>query len=279
VISSLNRRKLVNARFIFLSFMLLIRSVVVMADDASTKEHANAGSWRMVFGKQWNQSSLDLHYASRQDRSNTTVDINESGKNDLVESGLYLQAEHRLSRKSFVDLTYTKDSASDLLIARKNVRVLFLLLRTTVQAPVDIDVDALRLRYFHSIAQSDNFEFGGSGGVHALYINARTEFPVFGYRNKNYFVVLPCIGVYAKYKPGKNLLYSVRADYLPIPLDKINGNVSDVDFSVEYKVNPSFFVGTGCRYSIKSLDLNNEKYRANASFAAFGGVVFFGMYL
>jgi hypothetical protein len=279
VMSILNGIRLIHARVIYLLFMILIKSGVALADHGLTEDYANAGSWRMVFGKQWNQSSLDLHYASLQDRSNTTVDINENGKNDIVDSGFYFQAEHRLSKKSFVDLTYTRDGTSDLLIAQKNVRFIFFLLRTTVQAPVDIDVDALRLRYFHSIAQSDNFEFGGSGGAHALYINARTEFPVFDYSHKNYFIVLPCVGVYAKYKPGKNILYSVHADYLPIPLDKIHGTVGDVDFSVEYKINSTFFVGSGCRYSIKSLDLNNEKYRANASYAVFGGLVFLGIYL
>ena len=275
----LKRNGFVNAVIVFFSFILLIKFDVAFADYSSRENGLNAGRWRMFFGMQWNQQVPALHYESLNDSSKQTLDINKSDKSEIVEPFSYVEVEGRLSKYSGIDLTYTKDRTSSVLLGRKNVRFLFFLLRPTVMAPVDIDVETMRLRYFHAIVRSGNFEFGGSGGLQALYCNAHASIPVIGYSEEHYFIVLPCVGTYATYQQNKSLQYSVRADYLPIELKKIAGHIAEVDCRVEYKINLNLFAGAGFRYSVNTLDFENQKYRMNASYGIFGGLAFLGILL
>ncbi len=270
---------MVNVVIVFLLFFLLINFDVAFADSGSRDNCSNAESWRMLLGMQWSQHEPALHYELLNDSSNPTLDINQGDNNEIVEPFSYVDVERRLSKYSSIKLTYTKDRTSSVLLGRKNVRFLFFLLRPTVMAPVDIDVETMRLRYFHAIVRSGNFEFGGSGGLQALYCNAHASIPVIGYSEEHYFIVLPCVGTYATYQQNKSLQYSVRADYLPIELKKIAGHIAEVDCRVEYKINLNLFAGAGFRYSVKTLDLENQKYRMNASYGIFGGLAFLGILL
>lgn len=273
------RSGLVNAVIVFFSFTLLINYEVAFADYDSREDFLNAGRWRIAFGMQWNQHVPALHYELLNDSSKPTLDINQGDKSEIVEPFSYVDIERRLSEYSGIDLTYTKDRTSSVLLGRKNVRFLFFLLRPTVMAPVDIDVETMRLRYFHAIVRAGNFEFGGSGGLQALYCTAHASIPVIGYSEENYFIVLPCVGTYATYQQNKCIRYSVHADYLPIELKKISGRIAEVDCSVEYNINSNLFVGAGCRYSVKSLDLKNKKYLMNASYSIVGVLAFIGISL
>ncbi len=242
------------------------------------EDFSKTDRWRMVLGAQWNRQMPSLHYESHNDSSNPTLDINKCDAGKIVEPFSYINVRRRLSNHSNIDLSYTKDRSSSVLVGRKNIVLMGFLLRPTFQSPVYIDVEAVRLRYSHRIVRVDNFEFGGSGGLQALYVNAHASLPVLGYRDENYFVVVPCVGVYANYQQNKNMGYSVRADYLPIELDKISARVSDIDFTAEYKLNSTIFVGAGCRYSLKSLSLDNKKKLINSSYGVFGGLVVMGIY-
>jgi hypothetical protein len=261
-----------------LLFIVLVTSDVAFADYAPTQDYKNACGWRITFGMQWNQQDPALHYELLHDRSNPTLDIDDGGRSEIVSPFSSVSVEGRLSKKSSIDLTYTKDHTSSVLVGQKNVLFLFFLLRNTVKAPVDINVQAVRLRYFHTIGRSGNFEFGGSSGLQALYLNAHALLPVMGYSEENYFYVLPCVGAYASYQPDNFFCYSVRADYLPLELKKISVRIADVDCRMEYKINANLFAGVGCRYSVKSLEIRNKKYLMNSSYDLFGGLVFMGIY-
>ncbi len=275
----LKRNGLVNAVIVFFSFILFIKFDVAFADYNSGENCSNAGRLRMVLGMQWNQHEPALHYELLNDSSKPTLDINQGDKSEIVQPFSYVDVEGRLSKYSGIDLTYTKDMTSSVLLGRKNVRFLFFLLRPAVMAPVDIDVKTMRLRYFHAIVQSGNFEFGGSGGLQAIYCNAHASIPVIGYSEENYFIVLPCVGTYATYQQNKCIRYSVHADYLPRGLKKISGRIAEVDCSVEYNINSNLFAGAGFRYSVKSLDLRNKKYLMNTSYSILGGLAFIGISL
>ena len=270
---------MVHVIIVFFSLILLINFDVAFADYNPGENCLTSGRWRMVLGMQWNQHEPALHYELLNDSSKPTLDINQGDKREIVKPFSYIDVEGRLSKKSGIDLTYTKDRTSSVLLGRKNVRFLFFLLRPTVMAPVDIDVETMRLRYFHAIVRSGNLEFGGSGGLQALYCNAHASIPVIGYSEENFFIVLPCIGTYATYQQNKCIRYSVHADYLPIELKKISGRIAEVDCGVEYKINSTIFAGAGCRYSVKSLDLENKKYLMNASYSVLGWLAFIGILL
>ena len=273
----LKKNALVNTVIVFLLFVLLLQYDILHADDGSSENPSSAERWRIVLGIPWNQYVPSLHYETLNDRSKPTLDIDQSDTAEIVEPFSYVDVERRLSKYSTLELTYTKDKASSVLLGRKNVRFLFFLLRPTVMAPVTLDVETMRLRYSHTIFRSGNFEFGGSGGLQVLYCNAHASIPVIGYSEENYCIVLPCIGTYVTYQQNKSIRYSVRADYLPIELDKISGRLADVDCSVEYKIHSNIIAGAGCRYSVKSLDLEQNNFRMNASYGLFGGLGFLGI--
>ena len=231
------RAGLVTLIFVPLSIFLLVIGDVALADYASTQDYQNAGGWRIISGMQWNQHDPALHYELLHDRSNPTIDINEGGRSEMVSPFSSISVERRLSKKSSIDLTYTKDHTSSVLVGQKNVLFLFFLLHNTVKAPVDVDLEAVRLSYFHEIVRSGNFEFGGSSGLQAFFLNAHALLPVMGYSEENYFYVLPCVGAYASYQPNKIIRYSLRADYLPLELKKISVRIADVDCRMEYKIN------------------------------------------
>lgn len=250
---------------------------VALGDESFIKNNGDADKWRMTFGMQWSQYSQELHYDKFHDH--LRLDISKSHNSKLLPFS-YFTIEKNLTKNSGINLSYTNDTSSSLLVGQKNVVVLgFLLMRPIVQSPVNIDLNLLRLHYFHTIARSGNVEFGGTGGVQALYVQAKAESPVLGYSEDNYFIVLPSFGLYTKYQPTQRLRYALRVDYLPVPLDTIQGTSTDIECTMEYKVNSLLFIGAGGRYSIKSLDLEGKKYQMNTSYGVHGGLLFAGIYL
>jgi len=257
-------------------FVFIMLYDVALGDESFIKNNGDVDKWRMTFGMQWSQYSQELHYDKFHDH--LRLDISKSHNSKLLPFS-YFTIEKKLTKNSGINLSYTNDTSSSLLVGQKNVVVLGFLMRPIVQAPVDIYLNLLRLHYFHAIARSGNFEFGGAAGIQALYVQAKAESPVLGYSEENYFIVLPSFGLYAKYQPTQRLRYIFHVDYLSVPLDTIQGTSTDIQYTMEYKVNPSVFIGAGGRYSKKSFDLEGKKYHMNTSYGVHGGLLFAGIYL
>ena len=231
-----------------------------------------------MFGLQSNYITPGAHYEGLHDNTNPVVDIIHND-NKVEDPAVYLKIQRKLTDVSSIEADYRKESTSDVLIARKNILVLFLLVRPTVQVPVLIDIKTLRLSYLHSIIQSPTFHIGASGGVQALSCKISAPYPVFGYDKADYVFVLPSLGVYGQYQFNKHLSYSFDAHYLPIPLKKITGVFADFDTKLTYKLNSLLSVGMGGYYGLKSLDITNSVYEANGSYKVAGGLAFLEMHL
>ena len=252
---------------------------VAFGDETIITNNDAADKFGITLGMPWNQYSQELHYDEFHNHSRPVFDISKSRNSELLLPFSYVKIEKNLTKNSAINIFYTNDKTSSLLVGQKNIVFLGFLMRPIVQAPVDIHLHCLRLHYFHAIARSGNVELGGGGGMQAIYIQAKAESPVLGYSEENYFIVLPSFGLYAKYQPTQRLRYALRVDYLPVPLDTIQGTSADIECKVEYKVNSLLFIGAGGRYSVKSLELEEKKYHMNTSYGFLGGLLFAGIYL
>jgi len=271
--------------FLCLAF---VSSVLYAADDEFGKPFDS--SWRIAVGTQWSKDRPELHYTILHDDSNPELFIPQSSTSDMQPLFSRCTLEKQLTGSSALSLAYSRDAATSLLVGKKNVRIPIpflrfllrrpdILVRTTAQAPVTLDMQLLRVRYEHSIARPAGVELGGGIGVQALYAQAKAAFPVLGYSKEEYFLLLPLFSLYARAQPWSRLRSTLRADYLPIHLEPYDGTLADVECTIEYKLNSRFFVGAGGRYALKSFSMEDDDNRLNASYHVVGAMLFTGIFL
>lgn len=268
---------------------LLVYGTLFAADNTLAPQSISS-PWRIALGTQWSHEHPELSYTTLNDSTNPELSINQWSTNDFTPHVSRGTLEKQLSSSSAFSFSYNQESATSLLVGKKNVLIplpflRFLLrrpaimVRTTMQAPVTLNIHQLRLRYEHAITRQAGIELGGALGMQALYTQAKAAFPVLGYSKEEYFLLLPLVSLYARSEPLQRVRYTLRAEYLPIRIASTEGTVADVECTMEYKLNARFFVGVGGRYALKSFSREDENEHLDVSYPLLGAMFYTGIFL
>jgi hypothetical protein len=256
--------------------VLVVWADIAKAENSLAEKNDGPYAWRAIAGLQAVQQSSRLHYKPKYKDSNLVVDVDDIGGDKLATSFSYFSLERKIGKSSRLDLSYTKDDVTAMLMAKQKIRFFFFSLHTTVQVPLDIELKTLRLRYSKTLYQSGGFRCGASGAVQCLHFSGSANLPFTGYDHEEYLTVLPCIGAYAEYQASAPVLCSIRTDYLPLLWGNCSGSIKDLEARVEYRVSPRCSAGVGYRYSAKEISLKRDDYDAYALYAVRGALLYVG---
>ena len=147
-----------------------------------------------------------------------------------------------------------------------------------VTYPVDAELKAefkfnvVELAYEYAFLRSDNYELGGSIGLHYAGIDAslKAERTATGEvinrsNDASVDVPLPVIGLRGLWKLPHNFYVDAQGQYFALAIDEYDGNVQDYRLMLTWQ--PKAWLGLGVGYNMFKVDLDVEKDKFNGSLA------------
>ena len=147
-----------------------------------------------------------------------------------------------------------------------------------VTYPVDAELKAefkfsvVELAYEYAFLRRDNYELGGSIGLHYAGIDAslKAERTATGEvinrsNDASVDVPLPVVGLRGLWKLPHNFYVDAQAQYFALAIDEYDGNVQDYRLMLTWQ--PKSWLGVGIGYNMFKVDLDVEKDKFNGSLA------------
>jgi hypothetical protein len=152
----------------------------------------------------------------------------------------------------------------------------------TVTLASEFQSDIYRFAVGYDFVRRDNYEFGGSLGLHATDFSFELAGQTGGgggaqRRAHDFLVPLPTIGLYGGYDFSPKWTGNARVDYLSLKVGDYDGGITNASATIAYRWTPMFAVGAGYRYVAYSLDVTKSAYTAKVDYDFSGPELFLRM--
>jgi hypothetical protein len=220
-----------------------------------------------------------IHYEEKNSPNKKWFNVKDryaKNKNELSE---YVSVLHNINPKSFLLVDYTEDALSTDVAAYQQVNIIFFPIIIGLRLPLTIEAQRIKVMYGRQFVAVNGFDAGYLLGAQVINLYGEVTYPGGGKEGEHILAPCPVGGLFARYRYSEKLHCKISANYFPFTSIHvgdlvIDGSVSEADLSLEYNYSRHVSLGMSYRYSMVSMDIDAEDYRANGSYSTYGPGIF-----